>query len=480
MLYNILMKIISATLSIAIVCIALPVFSLAEGGEHINTDISRANKQTTITLIDAIELALRQNRSLVRGQLGVQSNNLSLNSQESEFDVKVLPTGGVGYSSESDEAWRVAADISKKTSSGIVATVTPEVAKGEDGEHTGFGLSLRIPLLRGLGEQFTRDIVYSGRFAVKQSKIEYYKQQKIIILQTVSQVYATIQTEQKLGYLKKHLQGLEKHLALAKLKEKAGVISAIDLYRAEIRIKEVQEELTTTIELYENNRDQLKNILAIPITGNVTVTAPIDFVPVDLIESDTIEIALENRIELEQSQLEIGEAQRKLAVAKNNLLPNVSLDIGYNKFGEKVVFDLPDESWTISLTSDTDIFRKVEKNDYQESLIRHRRTLINLEETKQNIIQEVRTELNRLEKQEKQIAIRKEQAKQAQGKLMLSESKFRHGMAGNFDLIESQSQLQRAQTDLIFDRIGYIVGTYRLRSAIGTLVAQNDREGITQ
>jgi outer membrane protein len=283
-----------------------------------------------------------------------------------------------------------------------------------------------------------------------------------------------------LGYLKKHLQGLEKHLALAKLKEKAGVITAIDLYRAEIRIKEVQEELTATIELYENNRDQLKEILAMPITGNVTVTAPIDFVPVDLVESETIEIALENRVELEQSRLEIGEAQRKLAVAKNNLLPNVSLDIGYNKFGEKVVFDLPDESWTVALTSDTDIFRKVEKNDYQESLIRHRRTLINLEETKQNIIQEVRTELNSLEKQEKQIAIRKEQAKQAQGKLKLSESKFRHGMAGNFDLIESQSQLQRAQTDLIFDRIGYIVGTYRLRSAIGTLVAQNDREGITQ
>jgi len=477
---NTSMKIISVTLSLMFVCTVLPAISLAEVSEIIDSDVSAPSKGITISLNDALEIALKQNRSLVRGQLGIQSNSLSLNSQESEFDVKVLPKGALGYSSESDDAWRVAADISKKSSSGVVATLTPEVANGDDGEHTGVGVSLSIPLLRGLGKQFTRDAVYSSRFAVKQSKIEYYKLQKTIILQTVSQVYATIQTQQKLGYLKKHLQRLGNHLALAKLKEKAGVITAIDLYRAEIRIKEVQDELTATIELYENNRDQLKEILAMPITGNVTVTAPIDFVPIELVESDTIQIALENRIELEQSELEIGEAKRKLAVAENNLLPHMDLEIGYNKFGERVVFDLPEESWTVSVTSDTDIFRKVEKNDYQESQIKHRRTLLNLEETKQNIIQEVRTELNSLEKQEKQIAIRKEQAKQAQGKLMLSESKFRHGMAGNFDLLESQSQLQRAQTDLIFDRIGYIVGTYRLRSAIGTLVAQNEKEGITQ
>lgn len=480
MQYTSLMKIISITLSLMFVCTVLPMFSLGDVNESINGDERTPTKEITLSLNDAIEIALKQNRSLVRGQLGIQSSSLSLSSQESEFDVKVLPTGALGYSSESDDAWRVAADISKKSSSGVVATLTPEVANGEDGERTGLGVSLSIPLLRGLGEQFTRDIVYSSRFALKQSKIEYYKQQKAIILQTVSRVYSTIQTQQKLGYLKEHLQRLENHLALAKLKEKAGVITAIDLYRAEIRIKEVQDELTVTIELYENNRDQLKDIMAMPITGNVTVTAPIDFVPVDLIESDTIEIALENRIELEQSQLEIGEAKRKLAVAENNLLPHMDLEIGYNKFGERVVFDLPEESWTVSVTSDTDIFRKVEKNDYLESQIKHRRTLLNLEEQKQNIIQEVRTELNSLAKQEKQIAIRKEQAKQAQGKMRLSESKFRHGMAGNFDLLESQAQLQRAQTDLIFDRIGYIVGTYRLRSVIGTLVAQNQREGITQ
>lgn len=480
MQYNVLMKKTFVTIFLTLAVIGLPLLSSGGLVEKAGVDTAQPVSRKTISLKDAIELALRQNRSLVRGQLGIEANRLSLSSQETDFDVKVQPTGAVGYSSETDDAWRAGAAISKKTSSGLIAAVIPEVSNGIDGENTGMGLSLRIPLLRGLGEQFIRDGVYSSRFSLEQAKLEYHKQQDAIVLQTVSRVYAIIQTQQKITYLKKNLQRLENHLVLAQLKEKAGVISAIDLYRAEIRIKEVQEELTSTVEQYENNRDQLKEILAMPITGSLTVAAPIAFEPVDLTESDSIELALENRIELKQNQMEIIEAQRKMAVSKNNLLPDLDIEIGYNKFGEQVLFDLPKESWTLSVTSDTDIFRKVEKNDYQQSRINHRRSLINLEETKQNIIQEVRTELNRLEKQEKQIAIRKEQARQAQGKLRLSESKFRHGMAGNFDLLESQAQLQRAQTDLIFDRIGYIVGTYSLRAAIGTLLERREREGTTR
>jgi len=440
--------------------------------------VTETKNPETISLKDAIKIALLQNRSLVREQLGLQSNTLLLKSQETDFDIKVLPSSLLGYSSDSDDAWRVGATISKKTSSGITASVIPEISNGEEGSNTGVGLALNIPLLRGLGDEFTRDTIYSSQFALEQAKLEYYKQQKNIVLQTVTRVYAIIQTQQKLDFLDEHLQQLENHLALAQLKEKAGVITAIDLYRAEIRIQEVNDELTSTKEQYENNRDLLKQILALPMRGSLTVTAPINLKPLELVESNTIEIALENRIELEQNQLAIGEAKRRLIVAKNNLLPNLDLEIGYNKFGEQVLFDLPEESWTVSLRSNTDIFRRVEKNEYQESNIQKRRAEINLEETKQNIIQEVRTELNQLNKQEKQISIRSEQARQAYGKLRLSESKFRHGLAGNFDLLESQSELQRAQTDLISDRIGYIVGTYRLRSAIGTLIEREQREGV--
>jgi outer membrane protein TolC len=44
-------------------------------------------------------------------------------------------------------------------------------------------------------------------------------------------------------------------------------------------------------------------------------------------------------------------------------------------------------------------------------------------------------------------------------------------MANNFDLIEAETELQEARTNLLAAKIEYIVGTYRLRAALGTLIA---------
>lgn len=47
-------------------------------------------------------------------------------------------------------------------------------------------------------------------------------------------------------------------------------------------------------------------------------------------------------------------------------------------------------------------------------------------------------------------------------------------MAGNFDLIEAETELREAEIGLISAVIDYIVGGYRLRTAMGTLL---DKEG---
>ncbi|HSO09992.1 MAG TPA: hypothetical protein VLR45_08380, partial [Desulfoprunum sp.] len=51
-----------------------------------------------------------------------------------------------------------------------------------------------------------------------------------------------------------------------------------------------------------------------------------------------------------------------------------------------------------------------------------------------------------------------------------AESKFRHSLANNFDLLEAQTEMQQARTDHMVETINYIIGTYRLRSSLGTLI----------
>jgi outer membrane protein len=87
-----------------------------------------------------------------------------------------------------------------------------------------------------------------------------------------------------------------------------------------------------------------------------------------------------------------------------------------------------------------------------------------------NIKREVRQFYDAVLKAQDRIQIRNEQINQAEGKLALAKIKFGLGMANNFDLIEAETELQDARANLLAAQIDYIVGTYRLRAAMGTLV----------
>ena len=423
-----------------------------------------------LSLEEAIGYALAHNRTLSRAELGLTSSELSLQSQKDQFRLEIVPAAEIGYSSDSENAWEVGVDLNKKLTSGMNISLQPRVGE-EDGESIASAdVALNLPLLRGAGEAYAMDGVYSSLYAFEEAQRSYYSQQISTVLQTVQAVYDSIENGLQVELLEKELETLNEHLALAKIKEKAGVVGAIDLYRAEIRIKTVQEQLNSVREARDNTLGEVKSILAIPQSGAVTITAPLEFKPLKVDLNEAIAIAEKNRIEIEQTKRLIVETERQVALAKNDLLPQLDLELGYNRRGEDSTFDFADENYSARLNSDSDLFRRNEKTAYAQKKIQLRQLILDQEGQREDISQEVRVELNALEKQEQRIALREEQLIQTTGKMRLAESKFRNGMADNFDLIEAQAEMQEAQTNRLVERIGYIVRTYRLRSTLGTLL----------
>jgi outer membrane protein TolC len=95
---------------------------------------------------------------------------------------------------------------------------------------------------------------------------------------------------------------------------------------------------------------------------------------------------------------------------------------------------------------------------------------LDLESKEDEIKREVRRQLDALKKDEERISIRKGQIHQAEGKRALSKIKFRYNMANNFDIIEAETELQQARVNLLSVKTDYIVGTYRMRAVLGTLI----------
>ncbi|MBI4797915.1 MAG: TolC family protein [Desulfarculus sp.] len=118
----------------------------------------------------------------------------------------------------------------------------------------------------------------------------------------------------------------------------------------------------------------------------------------------------------------------------------------------------------------SDLNRTAENATFQRSLLSVQAAVRNREDRRDDVIRQVRRELRSLRRGQERIANQQEQIRQAEGQLELAQVKFQHGLTDNFTLLEAENRLRQSQTTLLSLVVDYIVGTYRIRAVLGTLV----------
>ncbi len=457
-------------------CFGLIFGETSYGGE--NGSVAPVEEERVYTLTQVIERARYANRYLLQNALLVQSNRYSLQRAESEFDWKVRPVANLGLSksdNSTEQASGVSGKISKKSSSGIETALLPSVAYvNKEGTSSGVGVSLSIPLFRGFGKEYNYDAIYSADFALEASIRNVYLVEVEKILETVALAYEILRQQTLVDFYSKQNQRLQRHVVTIQLQEKSGLGSQIDTYRAQIRQKDVQSQLADARQQFQGSLDRLKVLLALAIEFPLKIEIPLSFVPTTIEEQEAVRIALENRLEIEQSVADLSEARRKSRMAEKQILPDLNFVASYRKNTFLQGLDATEsyygDYWSIGFTSDTDLARSSEKASFQQSLLTVRRMKLQQENQRDIIRTEVKSRLDALANRAQNIHLRKEQIVQATGKRRLAEIKFSHGMGSNFDFIESETELLHAKVNLLSSKISYIVGQYRLRATLGTLI----------
>lgn len=427
-----------------------------------------------------IDQARSANRQLLQNALLVQTNQYSVLSAKSEFDWKIRPVANVGLSKSGDSTERasgISGKISKKTSLGIETSFTPSIAYlDDDSVSSGVGVTLSVPLFRGFGKEFNYDPVYAASFALESSIRNVYLAEVEKIIETVTLSYEVVRQQTLVELHREQNKRLLMHVSTIEIMEKTGLGNQIDTYRAQIRQKDVQDQLSAAIQKHQASLDRLKVLLALPIETELEINIPLSYELTKIEIEEAEQIALDNRLEIEQTTADLIEARRKSRVAEKRIQPDVNFVASYRKnvFLERIDASdsFLDDYWSIGFTSDTDFSRSAENASYRQSLLNVRRMQLKQETQRDTIRTEVKNRLNVLEKETRSIRLRQEQIVQAQGKKRLAEIKFSHGMGGNFDFIESETELQRAKANLLTEKISYIVGQYRLRAALGTLITR--------
>jgi outer membrane protein len=438
-----------------------------------------------LTLDKVISYVLKGNRSILQTRNNLQSARFFLDSKEADFSIKAEPFAS--YNSNVDinaiKTSEAGIDIKKKLDFGPTITLGPRVSRFQGDNilneyESGVSLSVEIPLLKGFGRAATLDGVDSAEYAMRGSRVANYLNATGTALSAIRQFYNIRKQGLLIARFEDLARHLDEHARIARVKEKVDLANTLDIYRAEIQLKNAQNQLELAIEAFSNAEDELKKSMSLPLGTTLKISAPLDIQPMNTKEAEAIEIAMANRIELKQGENDIAEATRSSKVARNNLLPEVNLVTTYKRFGRNEIFsdsiDISQNLWSIGLQGRADLFHHAETSNYQRSLVGIQNSRIILAETRDRIASETRAQLRRLAKTQEQIKLRKEQKQQALGKLSVSQAKFDYGMATNFDVIEAESEVNQSETELITATIDYIVGVYEFRSVVGTLLSYKE------
>lgn len=474
---------IAAAVAAAIICFIVGV-AFAEATAVNKHSAAGQPARIVLTLDQALNLALQTNRNIANSQYGAESQRYSIDAARSLFDLKLIPAAGVSLTGGNNTDYNYTSaglQLQKKLEYGTSVSVGPQITRSSwqsaQQYATDMGVTVTQPLLRGLGKDIVTDNVQSAEFAYKTSLRNMYQTKVNTVLETISAFYDAVRQTEALQLYEKMGARLKGHSEIARAKEKVGLATPMDTYRAEIPLREAENAIITAAEALQDAKDRLKLILALPQNTELEVTVPEAPVFGELALDDAIDTALKKRIEIEQMNQDMAEAERKAAVMKHNILPELNLVVGYGRYsvadtmGHSTGFDL--DRYSVELQAGTDIFRTAEKAAYQQSLISIKTLSLNMQSKMEDISRQVRKQWLALKEAMNRMRIRKSQIKQGEEKLALAEVKFAHRMADNFDVIEAEKELQNARGNLLAADIEYAIGIYNMKAIMGELVPRN-------
>lgn len=431
-----------------------------------------------LSLEQAIDMALSRNRNILRARNSLDTAQISLHSANADFDIQARPFAGGGVT-DGDENFNSGVTLSKSLKQGVEVSLSPYLSKNSDTYGSAVGLSLEIPLLKYYGELVNTQAIQSSEFSLRQSRRSLIQTQENIVLETVTAFYNIIEQEKTVGMNRLLAERFKQHTALAQIKTDIGLAQPLDVYRAQIKEKDAQVSLSNAMEKLQSDYNSLKSILAIAQDRIIEITdAPVESA-MPAPDIDSLEaIAFENSVEFKSALDQLNDKKRQAKIAEHYLLPDLSLSVDYTRTGDAdslrdEMFRLDDDTWRVYLTSSTDFKRTSEKNSYRQSLLAVQSSELDLATRKDQVSKDIKNQVDFLEKTRQRIALLADQIQKAEGKLELSAIKFNNGMAGNFDMIEAETEVHQARLSHLSAEIDYTIGTYRLRKIIGTLIASN-------
>ncbi len=371
-----------------------------------------------LTLQQAIQLALLNNRTLEKAGLDREAQQFDLRVAEDEFLPNLDVTSGVGYNPVTTDGQEVVtrtgavtAAVSQRVPTGarfgltwnnLATNAASSAAKVYD---SSLYLQLDQPLLRGGGLGAGLTNLRIARLSEATSLLEYRRIVMGVITGVVFSYRNLLQAQRQVEVSRSAVARAREQLRINRALVSAGILPPVEIVQTEADIANQEFNLLTAQSLRDAARFALVRVLDV---DRSTVYQPVDEinVPDFALDFETARrLAYENRPEYEQVLQGKKAAELGEALARNNRLWALNLSSGYRLTGSDHTFPNAldrsfsrlNENWNVGLTLQMPFGDLTREQGHVRARIRDRKAALDVAEVTENIEIEVRESLRTVE-----------------------------------------------------------------------------------
>lgn len=417
-----------------------------------------AQEQRSISLQEAIEIALENNYQLKQARNNLDLADHQIRSEYADFLPSV--SGNLSGSRRTGQQF-----ISDRFSEGLdpFVDITSQSISGN--------LNANIPLFNGF------ENINSLR-ASEQSKISdeesLRRSREQVIFNTASNYLQVLLDMELLEIRRENLENSQKQLEQVQAQVEVGSRPTVDLYNQEAQVANQELLLTQQENSLKFSKILLVRQLQIDPMGDYQFTVPEmeSEINAEVLESyslsELIDQALLNRSDLKSTIADIRSLEYQLQIAKNNLLPSVSASAGlstsysdqYSVLGESVAFSDQFFDQRINRSFGFSVSIPIFQNwnrmyNIESSKVQLKNAELNLDNSRLQVIQEVTQAYNDYTSYQKQLSASEKSLIASERAFETQQERYNVGSSTLIELSQAQASYVEAQSN-------YTQATYNL------------------
>ena len=429
----------------------------------------------SLTLDDAIELALKNNRLIEQSQEDREAAKWNLSAVRRSsgptltWQSSLTHLGGrfyrVNYRNNRDRF------IGENKEYRYYRGYEPHnINLFPNYNYEGFhSLSLRMPVYTGGRLESQRE---AARYSLNAADLTLENSRQQVKYQAASAYYQVLQRASLVGVQEQAVRLLQEHLRYISTQYEVGTVAKADMLATNVQLANSQQNLTTAQGNYQTAVAQLNNVLGLPIDTEVAASDKIGFVKYNLSEADCLDYALSHRPDGIAAVYAVKRAEANTNAAKSGYRPNVNAVMQGSTAGESYFnANHRTERWSVGLEMSWNIFDNgVTSAQVQQYKAAERRAESVAQQQIESIQLEVRSAYIALKTAEKNIETTAAAVDKAEEEFAIAQVRYVEGVDTNLNVMNAQEKVVETRNNYYTALYNYNTSRAQLEKAMGVPV----------